>query len=772
MLEPEQVTETLFDRWNRSSARAPKRPDVKAPETVALSAEAEAAAMGFDPADVDEVAGRELSDTVGSRPLVWLSDTHTQVMPGHTVRVKVNVRNVGSVVETYNISILGPANAWVQSVPNELSLFPGDEGSVTIMVRPPKTSTLTAGRYVVGVKATSQVRWTERTVAEFTVDVEPYHTFKSLFARSTMDMRRRAQTYVQITNDGNSSVEYNLSVIDPDGRLRVKCDKDNVTLKPGEPTWINVTVKSHLKFFGRPRTGNLVSTVTPLRDTLLAEEITEVKPSIQHATVIQKPLFHLRLGFFGRIMILLAILALIGTFLFARWQENQKPAVTGAPAPPVAVKAAMDGGNVVLTWDTSSGATGYSIYAIGAAGNPSSDAAAGGASGAASPSASAGASASSSAAPDASASAAPVTTPSAEPTASPSAVGYAGEPTAKYIAQGVTEFTPRKAYKGITFVNVVATEEISTEQPTAKKLRAKQLSAPMGGESTSKPSASASASKSSSKSASPSPSASGSTSASGSASVDSRTDPYATGSPEPTYPTGTPVPSSSTTTLPSAVCTECTFVATVPSGSTRYVVKSPPTGITACYRVAATAGTSNESLYSPPACVVVPGTEDAASAQAAGGSASSDPSAGPMPPCPPVKTKAKASSTTSLAITWTAATKAPSSSSSKDATCDVTAKITGWEIQKQIGSGWADISPQPAVNDTATEITSLTAGTKYCYRMRAVASDVKSDYTDKFCGTTTAPAPAQDPAPNPAASVSAAATPTPTPSPKVIVLAP
>jgi hypothetical protein len=68
----------------------------------------------------------------------------------------------------------------------------------------------------------------------------------------------------------------------------------------------------------------------------------------------------------------------------------------------------------------------------------------------------------------------------------------------------------------------------------------------------------------------------------------------------------------------------------------------------------------------------------------------------------------------------------------------------------------------------------LTEGTKYCYRMRAVASDIKSDYTTKFCGTTkAAPAP-QDPAPNPSATptASAAATPTASPSPKVIVLAP
>jgi hypothetical protein len=766
MLENEQVAESLFDRWSRSSARTPKRPEYTPPATVAVSPEEQSAEMGFDPETVDEIAGRHLSEVVGSRPLVWLSDTHTQVMPGQSARIKVNVRNVGSVVETYNITILGPANSWVQPVPNEISLFPGDEGSITVMVRPPKTSTLTAGRYVVGVKATSQVRWTERTVAEFTVDVEPYHNFKSMFSRSTLDMRRRAQTYIQINNDGNSSVEFNLSVIDPDGRLRVKCDKDDIVLKPGEPTWVNITVKAHLKFFGRPKNYNLVSTVTPLRDTLLGEEITEVKPSIQHGTVIQKPLFHLKLGFFGRIMILLAILALIATFLFARWQENQKPSVTGAPATPAALKAAMDGGNVVLTWNPSSGASGYSIYAIGAAGNPTSDSAAGGASAAASPSASAAASPSTEA--SASASATPAASASATPSASASAVGSTGEATAAVVARGITEFTPADSYQGITFVNVVDVVDM-TKKP---KLRVKEVASVMGGESTTKPAASPtptpSVTKSASSSASPTASSSGSSSSTG----DSRRDPYASDSALPTYPSGSLVPSAATSDLTTPVCLDCTFVASVPSGSTRYVVKSPPTGINACYRIAATAGTSNESLYSPPACVEVPGTEDAASAQAGG----ADGSAAALPPCPPVSIKAKARSTTSLALTWSAATEALTSSSTKEPTCEITAKITGWEIQKKIGSGWADISPQPAVNDTATEVTGLAEGTKYCYRMRSVAGESKSDYTTKFCGTTAAPAAAADPAPSPSTSASTSAsstaTPTASPSAKVIVLAP
>lgn len=777
MMEPEQVVETLWDRWSRSSARAPRIPEAA---TVPAAPEEDATALtyGADPDDVDEIAGLHQAQTTGSRPLVWLSETHAEVSPGHTIRMKVNIRNVGTVVETYNISILGPANSWVTPIPNEISLFPGDEGSTTLMIRPTKTSTLTAGRYVVGVKATSQVQWTERTVAEFTVDVEPFHTFKALFARSTLDMRRRAQTYVQVSNDGNSSVDFNLAVIDPDGRLKVKVEKENFTLRPGEPTWINVTVRGHMKLFGRPRTANLVATVTPLRDSILGTEITEMKPSIQHATAVQKPLFHLRLGFFGRMAILLTILALIGTFLFTRWQNSQAPKVSGAPTAPGDVRAAMDGGNVVLTWNPASGANGYSIYAVGAAGNPAPSPSAAAASPAASGAASGGASPSASTAPSAAPSATTSSgteTSTSAPSASASPVSDNTAQTATRVGRQTTEFTPADTSEGITFRNVVETKpkkSKSTRTLTGGKSDAAIVDAAIvtGGE----PTGSTTKAASPSSSATPKPSSSAIASASPSGKSGSPSpsvtddsdipDPYATPSPLVTFPSGTPIPSASASDLKSPICSECTYVDAVPAGATRYVIKNPPTGINACYRISATAGT-NESLYSTPACVEVPGTEDAASQQAA----AADGAPAPLPPCKPVSKKAKATGTSSIALTWKAPTKASTDSSTGEDTCDISLQITGWEIQKQILSGWADISPQPAGNDTAIEVTGLSTDTKYCFRMRSVTTSAKSDYTGSFCATTVAPA-VQDPAPN--STPTATATPTPSPTPKVIVLAP
>ncbi len=42
------------------------------------------------------------SASLATRPLVWMSDALTDVVPGQSVRIKVSVRNVGTIVETYD----------------------------------------------------------------------------------------------------------------------------------------------------------------------------------------------------------------------------------------------------------------------------------------------------------------------------------------------------------------------------------------------------------------------------------------------------------------------------------------------------------------------------------------------------------------------------------------------------------------------------------------------------------------------------------------------
>ena len=144
-------------------------------------------------------------------------------------------------------------------------------------------------------------------------------------------------------------------------------------------------------------------------------------------------------------------------------------------------------------------------------------------------------------------------------------------------------------------------------------------------------------------------------------------------------------------------------------------------------------------------------------------------------------------SDTALALTWMLPSETPEGQ--EVVACDKNAKVTGFDIQRQILSGWSSVSPGPAAGDSALEVQDLEPATKYCFRMRSKASDQISAYSDTFCkktkkasgspSTTLTPVPANPnfvASPKPTSSASAdagaatdtdpkTASPTPSPSP-------
>ena len=58
------------------------------------------------------------------RPLVNVREDHARITPGEAFRAHVDVRNAGTIVETYDLIPLGPAAPWVEIEPSSLSLFP------------------------------------------------------------------------------------------------------------------------------------------------------------------------------------------------------------------------------------------------------------------------------------------------------------------------------------------------------------------------------------------------------------------------------------------------------------------------------------------------------------------------------------------------------------------------------------------------------------------------------------------------------------------------
>jgi hypothetical protein len=609
----------------------------------------------------DALAGTIVAErSVLPRPVVSLAQEEVTATPGQPVRVKVTVRNVGPVVETYSLSSVGNGSGWVSLVPSELSLFPGDENSAAIVIKPPRASRVGAQTYPIGIKATSEVDPNESTVAELSITVDPFYESALNVSKTTLEMRRRTSTYASITNNGNTTVRIILRLWDPDGRLRFKVDDSLIELAPGETSWTRVTITGPFHLVGRQRTLSMLSVIEPNKDVTLGTPLEDMQSAVQRVTVIQRPIIRFRLGIIGRLVLLLAVVGIIAAFVLSRLAlSGSDDVVISPPATPANFSAEQLGTDqILLRWSAVSGATGYSVYAVGDAGNALSS-----------------------------------------PGTSTSPGGTSQS--ISFTSSGV--FMPASVGAG-------------------------------GGTGSPSPSAPPSPDSSSS---SPSPSSSSPTST--------------------VYDYDNESPS----------CGDCTHVGDVPSGTARFVVTKTTLGQPNCYRLLATAD-KTQSLFTPQMCVVMPtaaeveDAKSAASGSSGSGSGGSSEAAASVP-CPPFEPMADKLSDTALALTWMLPSETPEGQ--ETVACDKNTKISGFDIQRQVLSGWSGVSPGPAASDTALEVKDLEPATKYCFRMRSKAGDQNSAYSATFCKKTkkasASPSPTLTPVP---ADPNFVASPTPSPS--------
>lgn len=307
------------------------------------------------------------------RPSVELSDSHIRMDPGQVTQTEITVRNPGNIVETYDLILLGAARTSGEITPPTLTLFPGDEDRAALELRPLISHVVLAGTYAVGVKVQSQVRPDVSSTAEMFVTVNPFYRFRCVMATSAFTIRTRATMLVQVTNEGNSVVTYEVTAMDPEGYMRVQPKEPRITLAPGESRWTEIQVHVAPKLVGSEyNTRSFTVTFTPVNDEDLKLPLIALDSEQVIGSVLHRPFVRLRLGVFGRLLVLLTILGLIAAFFISRLLSGFAPPIQGTPSVPLSFSAESGPapGQVILTWLPSVGAEGYTIYSVGEAGNP------------------------------------------------------------------------------------------------------------------------------------------------------------------------------------------------------------------------------------------------------------------------------------------------------------------------------------------------------------------------------------------------------------------
>ena len=164
------------------------------------------------------------------------------VVPGETATARVRVRNTGTVVDSYSLTVLGQPAAWTTVVPAALSLFPGADGTMELHFAPPRTATVGAGPQPFGVRVVGTEDPDNPMVEEGELNLLPFVEVAAKLTPRTSETKRKSKHEIVIDNKGNSAVGVHLSVSDPDEQLAFELSESNVTVDAGQSRHVPVKV--------------------------------------------------------------------------------------------------------------------------------------------------------------------------------------------------------------------------------------------------------------------------------------------------------------------------------------------------------------------------------------------------------------------------------------------------------------------------------------------------------------------------------------------------
>ena len=166
---------------------------------------------------------------------VTLQPDNLQAGPGEEVQAEILVQNAGLLVDAYSIEVLDLDPGWFRLSSDNLPLFPGDTGTVNLVLRPPVGSDAVAQSYEFTINVVSSVDPSNQTSIGSILEVSPVYSFDtSIFPEKVTGT---AGSYnLSIYNTGNAQIIFDLDGSDPEGFCRFAFQPEQPVLPPlGEP---------------------------------------------------------------------------------------------------------------------------------------------------------------------------------------------------------------------------------------------------------------------------------------------------------------------------------------------------------------------------------------------------------------------------------------------------------------------------------------------------------------------------------------------------------
>ena len=305
-------------------------------------------------------------------PLISLDTEHAAVQPGGQVRVTVTITNTGNLVEGFWLQVLGPAAAWAEVVPPEVSVYPQQEATAAVILSPPSDGSALSGLLPFAVLASSTLDATSSAAAEADLEIGELHSLQAKIIPVTSTGRWRGRHVVQLNNWGNSQAQLQMVARDPDEALGFYVSPSYVDLPPGGQATVRLSARTRRPFLrgspvripfqviGEPLDGgSQPPPAVPYGDPS--------RPVID-AALNQKPI--LSRGVLTLLVLLLAGVVALVAFALTR-QETPVPDLYPRGAPPKGVLrvVGVTPSSVSLAWDPVALAERYDLQQVDPATN-------------------------------------------------------------------------------------------------------------------------------------------------------------------------------------------------------------------------------------------------------------------------------------------------------------------------------------------------------------------------------------------------------------------
>jgi hypothetical protein len=176
------------------------------------------------------------------------------VAPGGEVQTEISVKNSGTVVDSFTFSVLGDAAHWAVCEPEAISLFPGQNGTAQIFVRPPLGSDVPHGPVPFGVRVASTEDPPGSVVEEGVLDISPLPIVAADMSPRTGRARgmRASRHRVAVDNQGNAPAVIELVGFDEADTVDVQVRPAELEVPPGSAAFAQVRVRARRRFWRGP----------------------------------------------------------------------------------------------------------------------------------------------------------------------------------------------------------------------------------------------------------------------------------------------------------------------------------------------------------------------------------------------------------------------------------------------------------------------------------------------------------------------------------------